>query len=182
MWHSACYRNNIRNHGQLLWPTLWLEVGLTNHNDSSSRYRGNKDGVQTESFQSDGYSKPIRSYQRYSKAKVSKCHFFSWGLNKNCSISGTITGYDKSSHHFEKLDGTMNIWNRKFIMNWRRCRSLKWDTENWLTPAQVSNVSNSGLFGKGTTKMMTVWISGNSGFLITHRQTHTHIDTCKLYK
>ena len=73
--------------------------------------------------------------------------------------------YDKSSHHFEKLDGTMNIWNRKFIMNWRRCRSLKWDTENWLTPAQVSKVSNSGLFGKGTTKMMTVWISGNSRFL-----------------
>ena len=45
------------------------------------------------------------------------------------------------------------------------------DTENWLTPAKVSKVSNAGQFGKGITKMMTVWISGNSGFLITHRQT-----------
>ena len=36
---------------------------------------------------------------------------------------------------------------------------------------EVSKVSNSGLFGKGTTKMMTVWISGKSGFLITHTQT-----------
>ena len=36
-----------------------------------------------------------------------------------------------------------------------------------LTPGQLSKASKLGLFG------MTVWVSGNSGFLITDTQKHT---------
>ena len=52
---------------------------------------------------------------------------------------------------------------------------------DWLAPTQVFKVSNFGLFCMRVTKIMTVWISGNSGFLITHRHTNRHTDTCELY-
>ena len=42
---------------------------------------------------------------------------------------------------------------------------------DWLTPAKVSKVSNLGLFCMRATKILTVWTSGNSGFLITDTQT-----------